>query len=105
MNGLQLTLRQMERAQALADELVRRSEGENREAATQLRDLLTPHSLKEIIMSIPGETHTDRIKRTGLSPQGYYNLLNGVSRPNSRTAARLAQLTGLTADAIQRAGP
>lgn len=105
MNGYQMTLRQLERAQALVDELVRRSTGDNRDAAMQLRDLLTPHRLAEILMSIPGETHKERIKRIGISHQGYYNLLNGVSKPNSRTAARLAQLTGLTADAIQRAGP
>lgn len=105
MNGYQMTLRQLERAQALAEELVRRTQGENREVATKLQDLLTPRSLKELILSIPGETHLERIRKIEISPQGYYNLINGVSKPNSKTAARLAKLTGLTAEAIQRAGP
>lgn len=105
MNGLLLTHRQIERAQALIEELVRRTDGENREAAKQLRDILVPPSLRELILSIPGETHQDRIKRIGISHQGYYNLINGISRPQYSTAVRLAKLTGLTPDAIQRAGP
>lgn len=105
MNGLLLTARQMERAQVLTEELVRRSEGENREVAIQLQNLLTPRSLSDLILSIPAESHKQRIQKIGISPQGYYNLLNGTSRPQHGTAAKLAKLTGLTADAIQRAGP
>lgn len=96
----------LDRARALADELVRRSRGENQEAARELLALLQPPpSLSHILLSIPGEGHKGRIEALGISHQGYYNLLNGVSRPNTKTTARLAKLTGLPAEVIREAGP
>lgn len=100
-----MTKKELERAQMLADELVRRSRGENQQVATELRGLLEPPpSLQEIVMSVPGETHRDRMEALGISPQGFYNLLFGRSRPNTKTAGRLAKLTGLTEEVIRQAG-
>lgn len=94
------------RARALADELVRRSRGENQDVARELAELLAPPpSMADILLSIPAEWHKDRIEKIGISHQGYYNLLHGVSRPNTRTTARLAKLTGLPEDVIRTAGP
>ena len=96
----------MDRARALASELARHSRGVNQEVAEKLCKLLEPPpSLHEILMQIPAEDHRERIRAIGISHQGYYNLMNGVSRPNTKTAARLAKLTGLPVDTIRQAGP
>lgn len=101
-----MTRKDLERAQMLADELVRHSRGANQVVAEELRRLLEPMpSITDIMLRIPGETHKDRIKAMGLSPQGYYNLMQGHSRPNTRTAGRLAKLTGLPEELIRQAGP
>jgi len=98
-----MTRKELERAQILADELVRRSRGENQIVAVELRALLEPPpSLTDIVMSVPGPTHKERAAMIGLSHQGYYNLIQGVSRPNSRTTHRLAALTGVAEDVIRQ---
>lgn len=88
----------------LADELVRRSRGENQTVAAELRDLLAPPpTMADIMQRIPGETHRERVRAMGISHQGYYNLLHGASRPNTRTRRILAKLTGLPEEVIQQA--
>lgn len=96
----------LEKAMALADELVRRSRGENQDVARELRSLLEPPpSIADILLAIPGDTHKERIAKIGISHMAYYNLLKGLSRPNTRTTAKLVKLTGLSEDAIREARP
>lgn len=74
--------------------------------ASELRELLQPPpTLGEIILQLPSENHKERARLIGISRQGYYNLLQGVARPNTLTTRRLAELSGLSEEAIRAAGP
>lgn len=74
--------------------------------AVELQVMMKPQpTLGEIILALPSTTHKDRAKMIGISRQGYYNLIQGISRPNTLMAKRLADLTGLSEEAIREAGP
>jgi DNA-binding XRE family transcriptional regulator len=76
---------------------------EIKRAATKLAKLLTPPpTMGEILLQIPAQSHTARAKLIGLSRQGYYNLINDMARPNTMTAARLAELTGIPVETIRQ---
>jgi DNA-binding XRE family transcriptional regulator len=66
--------------------------GDRREASigTNLRHLVGMHDLlqREVAAFI------------GLSPQGFWNILNGRSEPRSRTARDCAQAFGITIDEL-----
>lgn len=74
--------------------------------AMELQVLMKPRpTLGEIILALPADTHKDRAALIGISRQGYYNLIQGLARPNTLTTKRLADLTGLAEEAIKEAGP
>jgi hypothetical protein len=66
------------------------------------RILKAPPSIEDIMLRVPGETHTARAREIGISRQGYYNMLGGTP-PNAITTKRLAELTGYSAEAIKDA--
>ena len=73
--------------------------------AVELETVLQPSpTMDQIILSLPSNSHKDRAAMIGISRQGYYNLLQGLARPNSMTTKRLADLTGLAEDVIRQAG-
>lgn len=104
-----MTRKEYQEARKLADSLLKvtRKGSVGHELATKLAALLKPPpNLAEILLSLEiGGTHKDRAALIGLSRQGYYNLLQGLARPNSMTTKRLALLTGLTEEAIRQAAP
>lgn len=88
--------KQYERAAKLADRLVEGLVGapDLRKTAVQLRAMLTPPlTAEELLAKVPGATHNERAKALGISRQGFYNLRNGLSRPNPMLARLLAELT------------
>lgn len=100
--------REQAQARTLAEALVRhtRNGSQAHVLAMKLQVLLQPKpTLGEIILALPAESHTERAALIGLSRQGYYNLIQGVARPNTMTSKRLADLTGLSEDVIRQSGP
>lgn len=74
--------------------------------AIRLQELLRPQpTLGEIILALPAETHKDRAAMIGISRQAYYNLIQGIARPNTLTSKRLADMTGLSEEVIRQSGP
>jgi len=56
----------------------------------------------ELVLSkVPGATVRDKCHLVGVSRQAWYAWLRGESRPNPSQAKRLAELTGLDAEAIR----
>lgn len=101
-----MTRKDQERARELVEELLERVRGTNKDIVLELQELLGPSpTLGEIMLKIPSPTHKDRARLIGLSRQGYYNLLQGIARPNLMTTKRLADLTGLSEEVIKEASP
>lgn len=74
--------------------------------AKELQNVLQPPpTMADIMLAVDGETHKDRAATIGISRQGYYNLMQGLARPNSITRKRLAELTGFAEEEIQQAAP
>jgi DNA-binding XRE family transcriptional regulator len=112
----QMTRREYERATRMLDELIagmhafqlgapdRNDLGPLLNTAVRLKKMFVPPpTMEEILLKVPGETHTERALEIGISRQGYYNLLGGQARPNAMTAKRLAELTGYKIETIREA--
>lgn len=103
-----MTRKEFSKARTLVDAMLKitRSGSATHAMATELQVLLKPPpTIGEIVLSLKSDNHTQRAALIGLSRQGYYNLIQGVARPNSMTTKRLADLTGLTEEVIRQAGP
>lgn len=109
-----MTRKEYDRAVKLLDELIsgmaaaqlgppeRPDLGALMTMAVRLKKTIQPlPTAKEILLKVPGETHTERAKEIGISRQGYYNLLGGTARPNQMLVKRLSELTGVKADTIK----
>lgn len=103
-----MTRKECNKARALVEGLLKVTRGGSaaHTIATELQEVLQPGpTLGEIILKLPSENHKERARMIGISRQGYYNLIQGVARPNVLTCKRLADLTGMTEEAIKAAGP
>ena len=92
------------RAVALADQLIRATNGDDRAGvlAARLRHMLQPPMpMKEILARVPGETNIERARNARISKQTYLNWINGTARPHPKKAAFLARLTGIPVDVIR----
>lgn len=97
----------LDQARKLVDKLVKQTRAGTpaHQMAVQLEKLLQPTStLGDIIALVPGENHKEKAELIGLSRQGYYNLVRGLTKPHTMTARRLAELTGISEDIIRQAG-
>lgn len=100
--------KEYERARVLVDEMLRctRKGSMAYERACELKALLKPPpTIGDIILKVPAINHKERARAIGISRQGYYNLIQGIARPNAITRKRLADMTGLTEEVIQEASP
>ena len=80
----------------LAKEIVELSgDDETLAAALRFRDRLKLPPMSAILNKVPGLTVKDRARSIGVSRQTYYGWLNGRSRPNSKQARRLQELTDI----------
>lgn len=102
-----MTRTQQTQARELVEELLQhtRSGSQAHALAMELQGLMPPPTLSQIILALPADTHKDRAAMIGISRQAYYNLIQGVARPNLMTAKRLAGLTGLSEEVIRQSGP
>lgn len=102
-----MTRKEYERAQKLMDEITSKvaeldpAPDVLRDIARLKRMLSPPPTMEEILLKVPGGTHTARAREIGISRAGYYNLLAGTARRDLRTAKRLAELTGLSESVIK----
>ena len=99
-----MTRKQLAQAVELVATLVThtRAGSAARAIVVELQGLLKPGpTIGEIILSLPSDTHKDRAAMIGISRQGYYNLIQGLARPNPITIKRLADLTGFAEDVIR----
>lgn len=104
-----MTRKELSKIRLLVEGLIKttRKGSSSHELALKLQEAVAaPPTIGEIILGLPAETHKARAALIGLSRQGYYNLVQGLARPNTLTAKRLADLTGLAEEQIRRAaGP
>ena len=57
--------------------------------------------MRLVLDKVEGESVVDRAKRVGVSRNTWYGWYRGEIRPNKRQAARLEQLTGISAMKFQ----
>lgn len=50
--------------------------------------------MADILAKVPGESVPDKYRRLGVPRQTWFSWVNGKARPNRKTAAKLARLTG-----------
>ena len=69
--------------------------------AVELRVLLEPPTMTEILTRVPGKTIRAKCKLLGVSPQTFQLWRNGDTRPAGGNVKRLAQLTGVPEEVIR----
>lgn len=89
----------LQRAMRLADRVLEQIDGSqqpglHRDAKRLRESLAAVPTMQEVLAKVPGTSVTERARAMGLSRQGFYNLLNGVARPDMKTVKILSHLTG-----------
>lgn len=87
------------KALAAAEELVKLCDGDDQELARELRNRLSL-PMGVVIAKIPGDNLRQKAITAGVSRQTLYTWDRNETRPAPKQAAKLAKLTGLSADRI-----
>ena len=90
-----MTREDLDLAVYLTDQIIAKANKGTRvlKIAQRLRRLLEPpNPMADVLARVPGKSITEKCVAIDISRQAYYNLKDGISRPNNKTTARLMAL-------------